>query len=118
MADIEAPYYPIIYVRGYAGSQTDVEDTTADPFNGFNLGSTRLRQQWDGKCTRYFFESPIIRLMKDHGYQDIYEGGAELAFPPGIPAKSLIIFRFYDRTSLELGDGTRLSITDAAGELS
>lgn len=32
------PFYPIIYVRGYAMTNHDINETTADPFNGFNLG--------------------------------------------------------------------------------
>ena len=41
MADIAKmvhPYYPIIYVRGYAGTSGEVEDTVSDPYMGFNLG--------------------------------------------------------------------------------
>ena len=72
------PFFPIVYLRGYAGSQTEVEETVANPFMGFNLGSTKIRQLWTGDIDRYIFESPLVRLMKDHGYQDIYEDGAEL----------------------------------------
>ena len=79
-AAIEAPFYPIIYVRGYAGSQGEVEDTAADPYMGFNLGATKLRQLWDGTCQRHYFESPLVRLMKDYGYRDVYVGGAMM--PP------------------------------------
>ncbi len=37
---IEAPYYPIVYVRGYAATMSEIEDTVATPYMGFNLGST------------------------------------------------------------------------------
>ena len=37
---MKAPFYPIIYVRGYAGSESAVEETVATPFMGFNLGET------------------------------------------------------------------------------
>ena len=30
----EHPYYPIIYVRGYAGTDSDIEDTVSDPYMG------------------------------------------------------------------------------------
>ena len=30
--------YPIIYVRGYAGTQSDVEETVDDPTYGFKMG--------------------------------------------------------------------------------
>lgn len=43
MANKKMPFYPIIYVRGYAMTNHDINETTADPFNGFNLGSTMLR---------------------------------------------------------------------------
>jgi hypothetical protein len=55
---ITAPYYPIIYVRGYAGTEGDIEDTVSDPYMGFNIGSTRIRTLWTGDTERYYFESP------------------------------------------------------------
>ena len=72
---IEAPYYPIIYVRGYAGSESEVEDTVATPYMGFNLGATKVRQRADKSVSRRVFESPLIRLIKDHGYIDAYHHG-------------------------------------------
>ena len=36
-------YLPIIYVRGYAGSQGAVESTVDKPYYGFNLGATQVR---------------------------------------------------------------------------
>lgn len=65
-------------MRGYAGTDAAVEDTVADPYMGFNLGSTKLRQAWQGSVERHYFESPLIRLMKDHGYRDVYEAGEEM----------------------------------------
>lgn len=35
--------FPIIYVRGYPGTQSEVEETVDDPFYGFNKGSTHVR---------------------------------------------------------------------------
>lgn len=72
---IEHPYYPIVYIRGYAGDDRGVEATVGTPFMGFNVGSTKLRQSWDQRPQRHFFESPLIRLGKDHDYQDVYERG-------------------------------------------
>jgi hypothetical protein len=114
---LNPPFFPIIYIRGYAGTQSDVEDTAADPYMGFNIGSSKLRQLWNGTCQRFFFESPLVRLMKDYGYRDVYEGGD--AMPQNLPIapKSIIVHRYYERTSTELGDGKRLSISDAAAEL-
>jgi len=71
----EHPYYPIIYVRGYAGTDSDIEDTVSDPYMGFNLGSTRTRTLWTGDIERYYFESPLVRLMKDFKYTDVYSAG-------------------------------------------
>jgi hypothetical protein len=72
MTEIKHPFYPIIYVRGYAMSQGEIDDTVATPYMGFNLGATKIRQDWEGKVRRHIFESPLIRLMKDYQYEDIY----------------------------------------------
>ncbi len=48
---IQPPYYPIVYVRGYAMTQGEVEETVATPYMGFNLGSTKIRQDWQGPKT-------------------------------------------------------------------
>ena len=44
----ESVLHPIIYVRGYAMTQSEIEDTVADPYMGFNIGSCKVRQVWDG----------------------------------------------------------------------
>jgi hypothetical protein len=73
-------HLPIIYVRGYAGGAGAVENTVNLPYYGFNLGSTQVRTGPDGDPDFFIFESPLVRLMKDHGYADIFarvdEGGA------------------------------------------
>ena len=43
MPNKNTPYHPIIYVRGYAMTPSEIDETTADPFCGFNLGSTVYR---------------------------------------------------------------------------
>ena len=55
------PRHPIIYVRGFAGTQGEVEDTVADPYMGFNIGSAKSRQMWTGEIKKFFFESPMVR---------------------------------------------------------
>lgn len=115
MAAINSPFYPIIYVRGYAMKQSEIEDTVATPYMGFNLGSTKIRQEWDGKIKKHIFESPIIRLMKDYGYADTYLNGTEIE--DSIPAKSIVIHRYYDVASKDIGSGDRQSIIDAAEAL-
>lgn len=89
--ELRAPFFPIIYVRGYAMTPGEVAETVANPYMGFNLGSTKVRQAWDGHVQRHYFESPLVRLMKDYGYSDNYRQGAECA--DCLPAKSIIICR-------------------------
>ena len=114
---IVPPYYPIIYLRGYAGTQGEVEDTVSTPYMGFNLGSTRIRQAYTGKVQAHVFESPLIRLMKDHGYVDAYHDGQVLP-PAPAPSRSIWIFRYYDVVDKELGDGNRREIEYHAKKLS
>ena len=65
------PFHPIIYVRGFAATQGEIEETVADPYMGFNIGSTKSRMAWSGDVRRFFFESPLVRLMNDHGYFEV-----------------------------------------------
>src|SRR5262245_31674206 len=114
---LAAPYYPIIYVRGYAGTDSDIEDTVSDPYMGFNLGSTRLRTAWTGDTERYYFESPLVRLMKDFNYRDVYSAGLNLAeideLPGGkIEPRSITIYRYYDQVSSVFGEGKQVSMED------
>jgi hypothetical protein len=106
------PHYPIIYVRGYAMTASEIADTVSTPYMGFNLGSTRVRQAWDGSVRRHVFESPLIRLMKDYGYRDIYDGGSELAGP--IAPKSVVVYRYYEAADKDLGSGKVPSVLEAA----
>ena len=110
---IKPPFYPIVYVRGYAGSQAEVEDTVATPYMGFNLGSTKLRQLWDREIVKHVFESPLIRLMKDHAYSDVFNEG-DLSKEKRVNAKSIWIYRYYESVSKDLGSGERPPIEDYA----
>lgn len=107
---LKSPFYPIIYVRGYAGTESEVEDTVADPYMGFNLGSTKIRQAWTGQVGRHFFEAPVVRLMKEYGYTDLFSDGEFMPSGIDVGAKSIVVYRYYDRVSKELGDGVRLPI--------
>ena len=78
---------------------------------GFNVGATKLRQAWDGQVRRHV-RVALVRLMKDCGYRDIYADGAEMAGP--VPARSVVIYRYYDSADPDLGGGKVLSITAAA----
>jgi hypothetical protein len=112
MDPLTAPYFPIIYVRGYAMTANEIADTVATPYMGFNLGSTKLRQAWDGTVRRHVFESPLVRLMKDYGYRDVYADGSEISGE--LPARSVVIYRYYETADTDLGDGKVLSIVEAA----
>jgi pimeloyl-ACP methyl ester carboxylesterase len=107
---LEPPYYPIIYVRGYAISADEVEETVADPYMGFNAGSSKLRVTWEGKPRRHYFESPVVRLMKDHGYADVYEDGRDIGEGRKVPPRSIVIHRYYDAQSTSFGAGEPIPI--------
>jgi hypothetical protein len=113
---IEAPWYPIIYVRGYAGNDSEIEDTVAEPFMGFNLGSTKFRQLWDGTVRRHYFESPLLRLVKDYGYTDVYFGGQEMPIDLDIGPKSLFIYRYYDQQFFDDLSGRPDGMKSVSGE--
>lgn len=99
----QQPYHPIIYVRGFAATQGEIEETVADPYMGFNIGWTKARMAWTGDVKRFYFESPLVRLMSDHGYSDVFVEGEDLvaAERPDsvIPYRSIIIYRYYDEAS-------------------
>jgi hypothetical protein len=112
MAGKPSRYYPIIYVRGYAMTPNEIDETTADPFCGFNLGSTVYRAvpEKDRPPRKYIFESPVVRLASDFGYCDVYEDGYDIldpewsANPDNVLARrSIIIYRYYDESSRLLG---------------
>ena len=114
---LKPPYYPIIYVRGYAATMSEIEDTVATPYMGFNLGATKIRQDYEGRIVRFIFESPLIRLMKDDGYADVYRDGDVIPETETVPAKSIWIFRYYEPVSQDLGDDVRRSIPQFAADL-
>ncbi|HWS57593.1 MAG TPA: hypothetical protein VN257_03570, partial [Actinotalea sp.] len=98
---------PIIYIRGFAGETAGINEAVDDPFYGFNSGSTHVRVGRGGDPVFYQFESPLLRLMLDHGYQ-LYVKGGQLAWltaqPDGsVPAGTIWIHRFYDRSASSWG---------------
>ncbi|MBC9250490.1 hypothetical protein A9179_09415 [Pseudomonas alcaligenes] len=114
MANPNNPFHPIIYVRGYAMTPTEIDETTADPFCGFNLGSTVYRAVADRERQprKYIFESPVIRLASDFKYRDIYEDGYDILDKEWhdnpehkLGSRSIIIYRYYDEASRLLGKG-------------
>jgi hypothetical protein len=103
------PYHPIIYVRGFAATQGEIEETVADPYMGFNIGSTKSRTAWTGEVKRFYFESPLVRLMSDHDYEDVFVDGDDLLAAQrsekAVPYRSIVIYRYYDEASKDFGDG-------------
>jgi hypothetical protein len=115
--------WPIIYVRGYAMSRGEIDDTTADPFCGFNIGSTVIRATPDPNTPprRLIFESPLVRLQSDFGYGDVYEDGVDIGdpdFTSEISTRSIIIYRYYDSASTIFGTGKTPEIEEFARGLS
>lgn len=125
--------HPIIYVRGYAMTASERDETAADPFCGFNAGSTVYRAmiRRDTPAQKFVFESPVVRLITDFGYQNVYQDGhdildADWKPPPdangqdveGIPRASIVVYRYYDTGSNLLGDGRARNIEVYAQGLS
>jgi hypothetical protein len=65
-------------VRGFAVTQGEIDDTVADPYMGFNIGSAKARVAWTGDVRRFYFESSLVRLMSDHRYEDVFVDGDDL----------------------------------------
>ncbi|MCW5315723.1 alpha/beta hydrolase [Nostoc sp. KVJ3] len=110
-------YLPIIFVRGYAGTQKDVEQTVDDPFYGFNNGSTHIRVDEKENPQKFFFESPLLRLMTDHGYQPIVDNqniSNQIKRLSGQLNKTIWIYRFYDISTPSFGSssGVRQEMED------
>lgn len=127
-----ARHYPIIYIRGYAMNVTERNDTAADPFCGFNVGSTvyRAAASKSERAQKFIFESPLVRLTSEFQYQHVYQNGLDIMddswMPPsdaegnpvkGIPPNSIVILRYYDDGSDLLGDGQSRNIEAYAARL-
>jgi pimeloyl-ACP methyl ester carboxylesterase len=108
------PHHPIIYVRGYAMTQGAIEETVGDPYMGFNVGSTKVRQQYPRTLVRHIFESPLVRLMKDEGYTDSFLDGNEIPDGDALPERAVWIYRYYESASKDLGTGDRSEIEEYA----
>ena len=81
-------YFPIVYVRGYAMTQGEVEQTFNMPHYGFNLGSTQFKLSAGNDPEMYIFESPVVRLIKDEGYADSFN---RFVTPYNLPKHDSII---------------------------
>ncbi len=113
---------PIIYVRGFAGTTSGIDKAIDDPFYGFNEGSVHVRVGGDGTPHFYQFESPMLRLMVDEGYQLLVHGsqmGYLLGKPDKtVPKESIWVHRFYDESASTLGrKPTDFTLEKAAADL-
>ncbi|WP_323379323.1 alpha/beta fold hydrolase [Streptomyces durbertensis] len=98
--------FPIVYVRGFAGDTSGINNAVKDPFYGFNEGSTHVRVGARNEPAFHQFESPLLRLHLDEGYHVLVEGGQEayLEAHDEIPRESIWVHRFYDRYASTWGD--------------
>ncbi|WP_345954377.1 hypothetical protein [Mucilaginibacter sp. PAMB04168] len=103
---IDPPYYPIVYVRGYAMRRADVEETFNDSYYGFATSAVYKKQTQadNGYLTPDLFEGQLIRFMKSrfessdekkYGYADAVNCRTE-DFDESNPSRSIWISRFYD----------------------
>lgn len=116
----EDNFRPIVYVRGYAMTQSEVEETVDDPFYGFNLGATHFRINQDGGASFFAFESPMLRLATDYGYSDAFSGVRQTSAGIEDKRRTVWIYRYYDDTSRTFDDrrgGNRLTVEEAASRL-
>jgi hypothetical protein len=129
MSSTDVALHPIIYVRGYAMTRGEMDETTADPFCGFNLGSTvyRATPEKDKPAKKFVFESPVVRLGSDFGYGDVFDNGLDIMdsdwegnpdWNGGIPRQSIIVYRYYEQASNLLGSGKTPEIEEFAKGLS
>jgi pimeloyl-ACP methyl ester carboxylesterase len=95
----------------------EIEETVADPFMGFNIGSSYLRHDARAALTRFYFESPVIRLGKDHGYVDAFKHGSYINQAGAAPEKTIWVFRYYEKMSNSLGEGHRQEMEEIAIDL-
>jgi pimeloyl-ACP methyl ester carboxylesterase len=114
--------FPIIYVRGFAGDASGIDKVVDDPLYGFNVGSTHVRISGDGDPVFYQFEGPLLRLVNDMGYRLFVHGDQDTfldAQEDGtVPAASLWIHRFYDRSASTWGREPRpFDVEEAAADL-
>lgn len=112
--------FPLVYVRGFAGGTPGIDKAVADPFYGFNEGSTHVRVGSGDEPLFYQFEGPLLRLHADHGYQILVEGGqaAYLDRHDQVPPASIWVHRFYDVSADTWGTSPQdFSLESAARDL-
>lgn len=126
--NMDAPFYPIIYVGGYPMSSAETNEALADPYRGFKTGSRSYRASTSIQSPprKFIFESPAQRLAYDFGYQEVFERGVNILDPNwmpsgsnnGIPSRSIVFHQYYDEGSSLLGAGATPEIEEYAQSLS
>jgi pimeloyl-ACP methyl ester carboxylesterase len=111
---------PVIYVRGFAGSNPD--KAVDDPFYGFNEGAVHVRVDGHGEPRLHQFESPLIRLMTDEDYRLFVHGGQreflERQEDGDVDSASVWVHRFYDiSASTFTHQPQKFVLEKAAGDL-
>jgi hypothetical protein len=95
----QQPFHPIVYVRGFAATQGEIDETVADPYMGFNVGSAKdyevdgalfLKRHYEGG--HIYRELILVEAFHDssapggwrvkYGYQEINPG------KPGVEAET------------------------------
>ncbi len=114
--------YPIIYVRGFAGGAAAINSAVDDPFYGFSQGSVHVRADAHGEPQFHQFESPMLRLLTDHGYEVPVYGDQRVflnqADSGTVNAATVWIHRFYDVSASTFAEHPQnFSLEDAAGDL-
>jgi pimeloyl-ACP methyl ester carboxylesterase len=89
-------YCPIIYVRGFAFTDSEIDETSDDPTNGFNLGTTHARQGRGERVLKFRFPGPFVRLMTEHVYTDSIAGETDSVESAPDPTRTLWIYRYYE----------------------
>jgi hypothetical protein len=114
--------FPVVYVRGFAGTQGAIDQAVNNPFYGLNDGATHVRVNGDGDPQYYQFEGPLLRLISDEGYHVLVYGDQQ-SYLNACPKASLShqtvwVYRFYDAAATTLGkDAQDFHLQDAAARL-
>lgn len=113
---------PIIYVRGFAGGAASINSAVDDPFYGFSQGSVHVRADGHGQPQFHQFESPMLRLVTDHGYQVPVYGDQRVflnqADSGSVDSATVWIHRFYDVSASTFAERPDdFSLEDAASDL-
>jgi hypothetical protein len=119
MVDTTVKKLPIIYVRGFAGS--NIDQAVDDPFYGFNEGSVHVRVDGTGEPRLHQFEGPLLRLMMESDdYNLIVHGGQrrylELQPDASVPSNSLWMHRFYDVSASTLDGAPQEFVLEKAAD--